>query len=64
MNVASIAAIIHRLNATLEEELQNIRSVKSDRTRAVEFETAAIARDVEKKIMEMKGGLNGTYGTV
>jgi flagellar motor switch protein FliG len=54
MDITSIAPIIHRLRATLKEELENIREVKNQIVKTGAFELAASVRDLEKKVLEMQ----------
>jgi hypothetical protein len=53
-DITSIAPIIHRLRATLKEELENIKEVKNQAAKSEAYEVAAIARNFEKKVMEMQ----------
>jgi hypothetical protein len=54
MDTTSIALIIHRLRATLKEELANIKELKNQAAKSGAYEVAVIARDLEKKVVEMQ----------
>ncbi len=55
MDITTLAPIIQRLRAIIKEELENIREAKSLALKSGDFEVAAIARDWEKKVMEIEG---------
>lgn len=54
MDIKSLAPIVERLRATLKEELENIKEVKNQAAHSGAYEVASVARDLEKKVLEMQ----------
>lgn len=54
MDITSLVPIVERLRNTIKVELENIKEVKNHIIKSGEYELAANARDLEKKVLEMQ----------
>lgn len=58
MDITSLAPIVERLRAILKKELQNIKELKNQAAHSGAYEVACVARDLEKKVLEMQQAID------